>query len=371
MTMDKKRLYAVAAAFPAALLLVLLVPNITAKNWLLASMAVGFAIAAWFLIPKRSALDIPHREVALLMALIAPVALMLYYLTGLSYGFYKNPIPSTFLMRYILPFIITIISSELLRSILLQQKNKWVTVLSWIAMVLLECLLLSKLNIFDSFSKFRDFTAMVLFPAISGNLLYHYLSRRYGMLPNVIFRLVMSLYAYILPFTPKTPDAMVAFGKLLLPLLIFLFIRMLYEKRHFAAVKKKSIFSTILGIIVVVLMTLTIMLISCQFKYGLLVVGSESMTGTVDKGDCVIYVEYTGQIIKDEQIAVFKSGGTTYIHRVVDIESIDGEIRYYTKGDANEGIDAGFVTNGDIIGIVTHKIKYIGYPTIWIRELFK
>lgn len=371
MTMDKKRLYAVAAAFPAALLLVLPVSDITAKNWLLTVLTAGFGVAAWFCIPKRSAKELPHREVTLVMALMAPLVLMLYYLTGLSYGFYKNPILSTFLLRYVIPFAITIVASELLRSILLQQKNKWVTVLSWIAMTLLECLLLSKLNVFDSFTKFRDFTAMVLFPAISGNLLYHYLSRRYGMWPVAAYRLPMTLYSYILGYVPKTPDAFVAFFKLLLPLVIFLFIRMLYQKRHFAAHKKKSIFSTILGIIVVILMALTIMLISCQFRYGLLVVGSESMTGTVDKGDCVIYEEYTGQIIQDEAIAVFKSGGTTYIHRIVDIESIDGQIRYYTKGDANEGIDAGFVTNSDIIGIVTHKIKYIGFPTIWIRELFK
>ena len=371
MTIDKKRLYAVVAAFPAALLLVLLLPNITVKNWLLTALTLGFAVLAWFCIPKRSSLDISHREVTLVMALMGPLVLMLYFLTGLSYGFYRNPIPGTFFLRYVLPIGIIIIASELLRSILLQQKNKWVTALSYIAMTLLECLLLSKLNVFDSFTKFRDFTAMILFPAISGNLLYHYLSRRYGMLPNTLYRLVITLYPYILGYIPKTPDAFVAFFKLLLPLVIFLFIRMLYQKRHFAAHKKKSIFSTILGIIVVILMALTLMLISCQFKYGLLVVGSESMTGTVDKGDCVIYEEYTGQVIPNEVIAVFKSGGTTYIHRVVDIESIDGEIRYYTKGDANEGIDAGYVTNGDIIGIVTHKVKYIGLPTIWIRDLFK
>ncbi len=371
MTLDKKRVYAAAAAFPAALLLVLFVSDITVKNWLLTVLTVGFGSGAYFLIPKRTAKDLPHREVTMVMGLMALLILMLYYLTGLSYGFYKNPIPSHFIYRYTIPIALTIIASELLRSIFLQQKNKWVTVLSYIAMVLLECLLLSKLNVFDSFTKFRDFTAMILFPAIAGNLLYHYLSRRYGMLPNILFRLPMTLYPYLLGYIPKTPDAFVAFFKLLLPLIIFFFIRMLYQKRHFAAHQKKSIFSTILGIIVVILMALTLMLISCQFRYGLLVVGSESMTGTVDKGDCVIYEEYTGQVIPNEVIAVFKSGGTTYIHRVVDIENIDGQTRYYTKGDANEGIDAGYVTNGDIIGIVTHKVKYIGLPTIWIRDLFK
>ena len=371
MTLDKKRVYAAAAAFPAALLLVLFASDITVKNWLLTVLTVGFGAAAYFLIPKRLARDLPHREVTLVMGLMALLVLMLYYLTGLSYGFYKNPIPGHFIYRYTIPIALTVISSELLRSIFLQQKKKWVTVFSYIAMTALECLLLSKLNVFDSFTKFRDFTAMILFPALAGNLLYHYLSRHYGMLPNILYRLPITLYVYILGYTPKTPDAFVAFFKLLLPLIIFFFIRMLYQKRHFAVHQKKTIFSTILGIIVVILMALTLMLISCQFKYGLLVVGSESMTGTVDKGDCVIYEEYTGQIIQDEAIAVFKSGGTTYIHRVVDIENIDGQLRYYTKGDANEGIDAGFVTNGDIIGIVTHKIKYIGLPTIWIRDLFK
>lgn len=371
MTLDRKRVYAAAVLYPGALLLVLFASDITVKNWLLTVLTVGFGSGAYFLIPKRTAKDLPHREVTLVMGFMAALVLMLYYLTGLSYGFYKNPIPGHFIYRYTIPIAVTVLSSELLRSIFLQQRSKWVTVLSYIAMVLLECLLLSKLNVFDSFTKFRDFTAMILFPALAGNLLYHYLSKRFGMLPNILYRLPMTLYVYILGYTPKTPDAFVAFFKLLLPLIIFFFIRMLYQKRHFAAHQKKSIFSTILGIIVVILMALTIMLISCQFRYGLLVVGSESMTGTVDKGDCVIYEEYTGQVIPNEVIAVFKSGGTTYIHRVVDIESIDGELRYYTKGDANEGIDAGFVTNGDIIGIVTHKIKYIGLPTIWIRDLFK
>lgn len=371
MTPDKKRVYAAAVLFPCALLLVLPVSNITAKNWLLAVLTAGFAAAAYFLIPKRTAKELPHREVTVIMGLLGPVLLMLYYLTGLSYGFYRNPIPGHFLYRYTIPIALVIISAELLRTIFLQQNRKWMLLLTYIGMTLLEVLLLSKLNAFSSFSRFRDFTAMVLFPAISGNLLYNYLSRRYGMLPNTLYRLVMTLYPYILAYVPGTPNAFTAFFKMFLPLVVFYFIRMLYQKRHFAAHKKKSVFDMVAGLIVVILMALTLMLISCQFRYGLLVVGSESMTGTVDKGDAVIYEAYDRQIIPNESIAVFKSGGTTYIHRVVGIERIDGQFRYYTKGDANDGIDAGYVTDGDIIGIVTHKIKYIGLPTIWIRDLFK
>ena len=55
-------------------------------------------------------------------------------------------------------------------------------------------------------------------------------------------------------------------------------------------------------------------------------------------------------------------------HRVVRIDS-EGR-RFYTKGDANEELDTGFITSGNIVGLVNNKIPYIGYPTLWMRSLF-
>ena len=95
------------------------------------------------------------------------------------------------------------------------------------------------------------------------------------------------------------------------------------------------------------------------------------MTGEIDKGDAVIYEQYEGRGISKGQIIVFKKNSTTVIHRVVDIKNINGVTRYYTKGDANESEDSGYIVSGDIIGIVDLKIKYIGYPTIWVRSLFE
>ena len=59
------------------------------------------------------------------------------------------------------------------------------------------------------------------------------------------------------------------------------------------------------------------------------------------------------------------------VHRVVDIEIINGIARYYTKGDANDGWDAGYITNGDIRGIADYRIPFIGYPSLWMRSLFE
>ena len=90
------------------------------------------------------------------------------------------------------------------------------------------------------------------------------------------------------------------------------------------------------------------MLISCQFKYGLLVVGSESMTGTLNKGDAVVFERYDDQTIKEGQVIIFNFNDIQTIHRVVDIRKVNGEYRYYTKGDANQRNDDEYRTEKDI-----------------------
>ena len=59
------------------------------------------------------------------------------------------------------------------------------------------------------------------------------------------------------------------------------------------------------------------------------------------------------------------------VHRVADIQIINGTTRYYTKGDANEDLDTGFITDANIVGLVNHKLPFVGFPTLWIRSLFK
>ena len=95
------------------------------------------------------------------------------------------------------------------------------------------------------------------------------------------------------------------------------------------------------------------------------------MTGELNKGDAVIYEAYDGQYIQEEDVVVFRKNDILVVHRVVDIERINDQNRYYTKGDANDAKDDGYITDENIEGIVLFKISYIGYPSLWIRDLFK
>jgi signal peptidase len=111
------------------------------------------------------------------------------------------------------------------------------------------------------------------------------------------------------------------------------------------------------------------MLISCQFRFGAVVIATESMTGEINKGDVIIYERYDDQTIKEGQVIVFLQDQNRIIHRVVKIENIGGEVRYFTKGDANYSLDDGYITDADIVGLTDVKIAYIGYPTLWLRKL--
>jgi hypothetical protein len=43
---------------------------------------------------------------------------------------------------------------------------------------------------------------------------------------------------------------------------------------------------------------------------------------------------------------------------------------YFTKGDANEDRDDGFVTKSQIVGLTKARVPFIGYPTVWINSIF-
>ena len=95
------------------------------------------------------------------------------------------------------------------------------------------------------------------------------------------------------------------------------------------------------------------------------------MTGEINKGDMIIYETYKDQKIQEGQVIVFLDNNTRIIHRVVAIERIGNETRYYTKGDANDDWDVGYRTDQDIVGLTDIKLAYVGYPTLWLRDLLR
>ncbi len=371
MSADKKRLYAVSISIFCLLAVALFIPNGSSRITAAILLAIGGALSV-FLIKKRSVLSFYKQQVLLIMAVMGLLYISLYYITGLYFGYYRayNAFSATTVFKYILPVTGIIVFSEITRSVLVAQKDKYADVFAFLICVLGEVLIFSSVVEVKTFNRFMDIVGLYLFPAIVSNLVYNYLSRRYGIYPNLAYRLLTSLFPYVLTIASGIPDSLYAFARLFIPLLIYWFIDALYEKKKRRALQKQSKWGYAGVGVAVLILASYVMLVSCQFFMGMFVIGSDSMTGELNKGDVVVYMQYDEQIIQVDEIIVFTKNGNKIIHRVVDIERINGENRYITKGDANEDVDDGYVTESQIVGIAVFKIPYIGYPTLWIRSLF-
>lgn len=371
MNKDRITLYSVCAICAIVIFLAALVPNDTASNVAIGLTTALSAAVMFFCIKKRFVHSHEKKQVALVVGAIAVIGISVYYATGISLGYREVLIAPSHLWKYIIPYAVVIVSSEFIRSTVLDQKRKLLSVLLYIALVVLDVALFTETNAIEGFKDFTELVAWVLFPSLASNLLYHHLSAKYGMLPPTVYRLIVVLYSYIIPFEPIMPDAMFAFVRTCLPIGVYLIITKMYAKRKFTASRRSVILKATSGVLTFVLLASIVMLVSCQFRFGLLVIGSESMTGEIDKGDAVIYEQYSGEIVEAGQVILFEKDDMTVIHRVIDVQKIDGVIRYYTKGDANESADSGYITAENIVGISRLKIKYVGYPTVWLREVFK
>lgn len=370
MTKDRKIVYAIAISSFALLLTLSLIPY-EESRLLAAILLLPLTAITLLFIKKRSVFSYNKRQVFYLLLVMGIVSVMLYYLTVVFFGFGRRSQNFTFgRIGLILQMATIIVATELMRSVFLAQNSKCADIFSYLFCVLGEVLIASGFGVIERFNQFMDVMGLTLFPALIANLTYQYLSKRYGAKPNIAYRLLTTLYAPIIPIVSLIPDSLMAFAKLILPILIYWFIDMLYEKKPLYATKRKSKWGYVgwgafsLALVFIVAIT------SNQFGVGMLVIGSESMTGEYNKGDAVLYEDYDDQTVKVGDVLVFKKGNSRIIHRVVEIERINGQNRYYTKGDANEDRDSGYITDESIIGVANVKIPYLGYPTIWLRDLF-
>ena len=241
MNKDKKVLYTISIIAFAVLLVIFVV---TARNSIIAT-AIAMALitpAVCFLIKKRSSLSINKREVLMLTTIVAALYVILMLIAGTFVTSYKNPyfVNVERLFELIIPSVIIIIASEIIRYVLLGQKNKFATIMSWLICVIAEVLMFSGIADFENFNHFMDLVGMTLFPAVSSNVYYHYISKRFGTLPNMSFRLICALYVYFIPVYSEIPSALHACIKILLPLVMLALTSALFEKKKRKKTKRRK-----------------------------------------------------------------------------------------------------------------------------------
>lgn len=377
----KLKLYSLEILFSIILFIALIVSNKISYVFL-AFILLVYAIVVNYIIRKRKIISTFSKQVNWLLIGFALIYLGIFYLLGFFvYDFYNAPITFSLksLFRYMIPLIVIIFSTETIRFNFLSQDSYIIIgkrkidlckIIMFIDTVIIDLIIYTGSYDLSNFDDFLTVIGFILFASVSCNLLYNYISIRYGKNGIIGYRLITILYMYLIPIIPSIYIYFRSFLRMIYPYLLYLILEKTYSKTNFVVSynEKRKNFIGITGLFVI--MTLITMLVSCQFKYGLLVIGSESMTGSIEMGDAVLFEKYDNQKIEKGQVIIFNKDNIKVVHRVVDITNVNGQIRYYTKGDANEENDSGYVIDEDIFGVTKIRLMYIGYPTLWFRELF-
>lgn len=336
-------------------------------------ITAAFAVLSFYYLKKMPLSSVHRRAVLFVTLTVAVLYTVLLILSGARFGFYLADVPFSLktLLTYILPITITVIATEFTRGAFLGQKGTLPQALAFAIGILSEVLLATTFASVKNFNRFMDLVGASFLPALAAQPLYQYTGKHYGMWPAVTYRLITSLSPFLIPIQSGMPDSLSSFLSLAVPPLLLVLLRILYGETAKSTKEKRAgkwMYATVAASLLLVVSFM--MLISCEFRYKLLVVATESMTGTIDKGDGVIYEEYTGKGIDKEDVIVFLLDDRVTVHRVIDIACINGQNRYYTKGDANDAPDLGFATDAEVLGVVKAKVPYFGYPTLWLRGAF-
>lgn len=351
----------------------LFLPNAEIQKWILTIFLIFYTFILTRILKFKKVDSVNKNKIIILIIGLSVIYIFLLYLIGIYVGFYKNINSFSIerIFKTILPYIIIVICSEIIRQIFVTTQNKINTILITIALVLAEITTyINSSNIWD-LGEMLILIGYVTFPSISINILCNYIVKKYGVIPNILYRVITTIYVYIFSVLPDIYIFFQSIYRIIFPYIIYIIIDDYFENSKFRKVAKRKKVSIISLIISIFLIISIVMLISCKFKYGILVVGSSSMAGTIDKGDVIIYESFSGEQLEKGQVIVFTKDNIKTIHAIENVQVKNNETIYYTKGTNNQQQDEGYRTKNDIIGVVKFKIIDIGWPTIWLNDVFE
>ena len=282
-------------------------------------------------------------------------------------GIFSN----TFLM------VLIIISSEYLRYILVKkgEKQKIILVFTFILLVLIDLTLSIKYYNLNYLNELLEYLTLILLPSIFKNYVLTKFAYKYGLRQNILYRLILELYVYVLPFVPDLGMYLQSVLFITFPLILNMIITIEFEKEQKIDYRENKI-KRILLPIVIGLFTITLVYLNSNlFRFWIVAVASGSMEPTIEIGDAIIvdkkYNKHLNEL-KEGDILVFKNDKKIYTHRIVRIKRENNQYSINTKGDRKgQTEDKWIVTNNDVIGVVKAKIKYIGYPTVWLSRMLE
>lgn len=131
---------------------------------------------------------------------------------------------------------------------------------------------------------------------------------------------------------------------------------------HISTKVKRTIKCTFIGLLIAVTISIVVLLLCVRYiginGYTIRVIASGSMEPTLRQNSIVVIQNCKTKDIHIKDIVCFydETINSDVIHRVIGIETKDGEVYLVTKGDNNKLEDTNRVTDDNIIGTVVKII---------------
>lgn len=303
--------------------------------------------------------------------------LIIYFFLGLLFGFEYNPYSRNFfaMLKNIWAFVIIIIFQEKIRSILINHtSNKLIynifLILIFVLINMNFSTFLSNLNSFNSLFKYLFGTFL---PLVLQQLLYNYLMKNCGLKSMLVYRLPIEVSYVLVPIFPKLDWFILGLYNIIFCFAVFLIINYEYVNNYNDRKYRKVESNPISYIPLLIFIIVFICFVMGVFKYRPLAIMSNSMLPYFSRGDMVIIKKINKEDLQNltiNDIIEYRINNHIVVHRIIEIKENGGNLYFRTKGDNNNAPDTKYVSTSQITGIAKIVIPKLGYPTVWLSDLF-
>lgn len=305
--------------------------------------------------------------------------LIVYFLSGLIFGYQYSPYSHEIgkVLVNIWSYIPAFICQEYIRSILVNYTSRKKYILA-IVTVLFVAVELNYTEIDKNFSNMQasfEYISSVLIPSVVKNSLFTYIATIAGPIPNIIYRSVIQVAFFITPVFPNLDWFGTALFEIITPSIVYFYMNYAQIKAEGDVSRRRINRDNPLNILPVY----TILLMFVGFVLGLfrnepIAIVSNSMVPEFSRGDVVVVRKLDideSDKLKVGDVLQYEIDGRFVVHRIVKIkENDDGALVFTTKGDNNNAPDTNPVTESQIRGVVKYVIPKIGYPSVWLNDVF-
>lgn len=301
---------------------------------------------------------------------------IIYFYIGLKIGFTKSPYNHQIIsiIKNIFIEILPIISLEIVRNIFIinNKKSKLSLIIITILIILIEINYNTLFNLIPYKEDIFKYICSTILPLIATNFLYTYISLYSTYIITLTLSLLEKLPLLLLPLFISSNWFLLGSISLIKIITLYIIFKYLFlSKKNKIFKKKKTIFAILEYAFTLFFVTCLVCFMIGKFKYEPIAILSNSMSPTYERGDIIIIEKKDLKELENlpiNTIIAYTYYDKIVAHRIISIVNKENKIQYITKGDKNNIEDLKSVPIDKIKGIYKFHIKYIGFPSIWLKE---